>query len=218
VFNLTWLLEQFDWPGIVAGLSRVIAVFLCLTIHEVSHGLAAFSLGDPTARSMHRLSLNPLRHIDVLGLILMFAVGFGWAKPVPVNPGYFKNPKTGMALTALAGPVANFMLAFSLVLVSRWIYDFAAYTPAWDWGFQFCLNTAALSIGLGLFNLVPIPPLDGSKVLLAFLPDSVYGQVLRVERYGILVLFLLSFTNVGGGLIGGAIQGVFSAMLSVLYA
>ena len=91
-------------------------MFLCLTIHETCHGLAAYALGDPTAKRAHRLSLNPLRHIDWLGLIMMVVAGFGWAKPVPVNPNYFKKPKQGMALTALAGPASNFLLALALLL------------------------------------------------------------------------------------------------------
>ena len=103
------LLGQLDLSSALDAVLRAVSVLLCLTIHETCHGLAALSLGDPTAKSMHRLSLNPLRHIDWLGLLMMFAVGFGWAKPVPVDPRYFKDPKKGMALTALAGPVSNFM-------------------------------------------------------------------------------------------------------------
>ena len=166
---------------------------------------------------MHRLSLNPLRHIDWLGLLMMFTMGFGWAKPVPVDPRYFKNPKKGMALTALAGPVSNFMLAFSLILLSKGIYLYADYTLVWDVIFNFLLSTAVLSIGLGLFNLLPIPPLDGSKVLGALLPDRAYFMLMRYERYGMLLLLLLSFANVGGGLISRAIAAVYTAMINLLY-
>lgn len=211
------LLQQMDLSSALDAALRVVSVMLCLTIHETCHGLAALSLGDSTAKSMHRLSLNPLRHIDWLGLLMMFTMGFGWAKPVPVDPRYFKNPKKGMALTALAGPVSNFMLAFSLILLSKGIYLYADYTLVWDVIFNFLLSTAALSIGLGLFNLLPIPPLDGSKVLGALLPDRAYFTLMRYERYGMLLLLLLSFANVGGGLISRAIAAVYTAMINLLY-
>ena len=211
------LLQQMDLSSALDAALRVVSVMLCLTIHETCHGLAALSLGDSTAKSMHRLSLNPLRHIDWLGLLMMFTMGFGWAKPVPVDPRYFKNPKKGMALTALAGPVSNFMLAFSLILLSKGIYLYADYTLVWDVIFNFLLSTAILSIGLGLFNLLPIPPLDGSKVLGALLPDRAYFTLMRYERYGMLLLLLLSFANVGGGLISRAIAAVYTAMINLLY-
>ena len=152
---LTNLWNALDFGSLESILLRVASVFLCLTIHETCHGLAAYALGDPTAKRAHRLSLNPLRHIDWLGLIMMVAAGFGWAKPVPVDPHYFKKPKQGMALTGLAGP-----------------------------------DTASLSVGLGLFNLVPIPPLDGSKVLAVLLPDRAYNWLMRYERFGMLVLLV----------------------------
>ena len=103
--------EQFNWGQLADALGRVLAILICLTVHETCHGLAALALGDPTAKRMHRLSFNPLHHIDWLGLLAMFLCGFGWAKPVPVDMRYFKNPKAGMAVTALAGPVSNFLLA-----------------------------------------------------------------------------------------------------------
>jgi Zn-dependent protease len=167
---------------------------------------------------MHRLSLNPLRHIDWLGLVMMFAVGFGWAKPVPVDPRYFKKPKQGMAVTALAGPVSNFLLALLLMGVSKLIYLYAPYNAFWSGAFDFCLYTAApLSIGLGLFNLLPIPPLDGSKVVAMFLPDDMYRKLMRYERYGIFVLLLLSWFGVTGGLISKAILGVYGALFNLFY-
>ena len=156
------LFQALDVASLLNALLRVAAVLLCLTVHETCHGLAAYALGDPTAKSMHRLSLNPLHHIDWFGLFMMLAAGFGWAKPVPVDPRYFKKPKEGMALTALAGPVSNFLLALLLIFISKLIYLYAPYTVVMGAVFTFCLYTAApLSIGLGLFNLIPIPPLDG---------------------------------------------------------
>ena len=115
---LQGLLSALDLTSLLDAVLRVAAIFLCLTVHETCHGLAALALGDPTAKSMHRLSLNPLRHIDWIGLLMMFVAGFGWAKPVPVDPRYFRKPKQGMALTALAGPVSNFVLAVLAMLIS----------------------------------------------------------------------------------------------------
>ena len=211
------MFRQMDVSSLLDAAARVAAVLLCLTVHELCHGLAALSLGDPTAKSMDRLSLNPLRHIDWLGLLMMFTVGFGWAKPVPVDPRYFKDPKKGMALTALAGPVSNFMLAFSLVLISKGIYLYADYTPVWNGIYNFLHLTAVLSIGLGLFNLLPIPPLDGAKVLGGLLPDRTYFALMRYERYGMLLLLLMSFADVGSGVINRGIAAVYGVMINLVY-
>ena len=211
------LFQALDMGSLTEAATRLLGVFLCLTIHETCHGLAAYAMGDPTAKSMHRLSLNPLRHIDWIGLCMMFFCGFGWAKPVPVDPRYFKKPKKGMAVTALAGPVSNLLLALLLLLGTRLIYDFAPYTGVWNGIFRFLFDTAILSIGLGVFNLVPIPPLDGSKVLAAFLPDRAYFQLMRYERYGILLLLLLSFGGVGGGAVSTAIRWVYQLFINLIY-
>lgn len=214
------LIRSIDWNWLETTLARVLAVLLCLTVHEACHGLAAYALGDPTARDRHRLSLNPLRHIDWLGLAMMLAVGFGWAKPVPVDPRYFKRPKQGMALTALAGPVSNLLLALLAVFLSRELYARGAWMPM---GirvslFQFLLYTLApLSIGLGLFNLLPIPPLDGSKVLGAFLPDTTYFGLMRYERFGMFLLLALSWFGVTGDLISGAILGVYRFFFELFF-
>ena len=211
------LFQALDIGSLTDAATRLVGVFLCLTIHETCHGLAAYALGNPTAKSMHRLSLNPLRHIDWIGLCMMFFCGFGWAKPVPVDPRYFRKPKQGMALTALAGPVSNLLLALLLLLCSRLIYDFAPYSDLWNLVFGFLLDTAVLSIGLGVFNLVPIPPLDGSKVLAAFLTDRTYFQLMRYERYGMLLLIFLSFQGVGGGAISAAINWVWQLFVNLIY-
>ena len=212
------LFQALDIVSLLDAVLRVAAVLLCLTVHETCHGLAAYALGDPTAKSMHRLSLNPLHHIDWLGLFMMFAAGFGWAKPVPVDPRYFKKPKEGMALTALAGPVSNFLLALLLMFISKLIYLYAPYTVAWDAVFTFCLYTAApLSIGLGLFNLIPIPPLDGSKVVAVLLPDQAYLKLMQYERYGMLLLLALSLLGISGGFISGAIMRVYEVFFNLIY-
>lgn len=212
------LFQALDVASLLNALLRVAAVLLCLTVHETCHGLAAYALGDPTAKSMHRLSLNPLHHIDWFGLFMMLAAGFGWAKPVPVDPRYFKKPKEGMALTALAGPVSNFLLALLLIFISKLIYLYAPYTVVMGAVFTFCLYTAApLSIGLGLFNLIPIPPLDGSKVVAVLLPNRAYRTLMRYERYGMLLLLALSLLGVFGGFISGVIGWVYEAMFNLIY-
>lgn len=210
------MFRQMDVSSLLDAAARVAAVLLCLTIHELCHGLAALSLGDPTAKSMDRLSLNPLRHIDWLGLLMMFTVGFGWAKPVPVDPRYFKDPKKGMALTALAGPASNFMLAFSLILISKGIYLYADYTPVWNGIYNFLHLTAILSIGLGLFNLLPIPPLDGSKIVAYFLPPRAAWAYMSAGRYGFIILVLLLATGLLGHILGPLIGGGSDLLLSLV--
>ena len=210
---LTNLWNAVDFGSLRDILLRVAAVFLCLTIHETCHGLAAYALGDPTAKRAHRLSLNPLRHIDWLGLLMMVVAGFGWAKPVPVNPNYFKKPKQGMAVTALAGPVSNLLLAILLLLFARGVYIRAALTGSFSttW-FAFLLDTASLSVGLGLFNLVPIPPLDGSKVLAVLLPDRAYSWLMRYERFGMLLLLAVISVGIGSNALDSAIRWTFTLL------
>ena len=201
-----------------------VPLMLGIILHEVAHGWAALKRGDPTAAMLGRLTLNPVPHIDPMGLFVFVLTSltgpfvFGWAKPVPVDPRYFRKPKQGMALTALAGPVSNFVLAVLAMLISKVIYLYAPYSAAMDVVFSFCLYTLApLSIGLGLFNLIPIPPLDGSKVLAAFLPDRQYITLMRYERYGIVVLLVLSFVGIGSSLISRGILGIYSALLSLIF-
>lgn len=218
--DLQDLIRSIDWAFLENTLERLAAVLLCLTVHETCHGLAAYALGDPTAREHRRLSLNPLRHIDWLGLGMMLVAGFGWARPVPVDPRHFKNPKRGMALTALAGPASNFLLALLAVFLSREVYlHVVAPGPAWAALFEFLLYVLApLSIGLGLFNLVPIPPLDGSKVLFSLLPDRAYYTLMRFERFGMLVLLLIIWLDLGGSYLSDAIRTVYYWMAELFFS
>ena len=211
--TLSDLWNSLDFSAMLSALMRLIAVFLCLTVHETCHGLAAYALGDPTAKREHRLSLNPLHHIDWVGLACMLVLGFGWAKPVPVDPRYFKKPKQGMAITALAGPVSNFLLALVLLLIARGVYLRALVTGQLSetW-FSFLLNTASLSVGLGLFNLVPIPPLDGSKVLAVLLPDRAYNWLMRYERFGMLLLLAVISVGIGSNALDSAIRWTFTLL------
>ena len=198
-------------------LQSLLGVLLCLTVHETCHGLAACALGDPTARKMHRLSFNPLHHIDWLGLASMLVCGFGWAKPVPVDMRYFKNPKAGMAATALAGPVSNFLLSLLMLFLASLLYRFAPVTGFTVWLLSFLMVTARLSVGLGLFNLLPVPPLDGSKVLFALLPERAYLTLMRYERFGMLVLLLMVWLDVGGSYLSSAIFAVYQWMAGLFF-
>lgn len=209
--------EQFDWGGLLRLFQRALGVLLCLTVHETCHGLAAYAMGDPTAKQMRRLSFNPLHHIDWLGLASMLICGFGWAKPVPVDMRYFKNPKLGMAVTALAGPVSNFLLAFLTLFLASLAGRTAAAGAVLTWIFYFLLSTAVLSIGLGLFNLIPIPPLDGSKVLFALLPEKAYYTLMRYEQYGMPILLLLVWLDVGGGVLSRGIEAVYLWMAGLFF-
>ncbi len=210
-FSELW--NSLDFSALLSALIRVVGVFLCLSVHETCHGLAAYALGDPTAKREHRLSLNPLHHIDWLGFASMLLLGFGWAKPVPVDMRYFKKPKQGMALTALAGPVSNLLLAIMLLLLGKCVYLCAPYTVAWDYVYYFFMRTAALSVGLGIFNLIPIPPLDGSKVLLSLLSDSNYYKLLRYERYGMILMILLVSTGIIGKPLSAAMDAIYNFLL-----
>ena len=190
--NFSDFAQHMDWAGLIDLLLAVAALLLCLTVHETCHGLAAWALGDPTAKRLHRLSLNPIRHIDPFGALMMLVAGFGWAKPVPVDPRYFRNPKLGMAVTALAGPVSNLVMAYMALLLRAILLAFYHPGSALLEGLVgFCETLAVLNVGLGIFNLIPFPPLDGSKVLGAFLPDRAYFQLMRYERWGMLLLMVL---------------------------
>ena len=213
---LTNLWNALDFGTLRDAAVQLLAVLFCLTVHETCHGLAALALGDPTAKRQHRLSLNPLRHIDWFGLLMMLVAGFGWARPVPVNPNYFKKPRQGMALTALAGPASNLLLALLLLIPAQLIYTYAHYSVFNQTALDFLTSTAALSIGLGLFNLIPIPPLDGSKVLAVLLPERAYRWLMRYERFGIFALWLLVALGVGGRYMSLAIRWVYTLFCRIV--
>lgn len=191
--SLSAFLNNMDWWGLLEFLLQICVVLLCLTVHELSHGLVAYKLGDPTAKEKGRLTLNPVKHIDPFGFIMMLTVHVGWAKPVPVDMRYFKKPKQGMALTALAGPVSNFVFAvlagglLSALLNIMWTPRLLLY---------FLMDLVIMNVGLGIFNLFPIPPLDGSKVLFSLLPTKAYLTILRYEKYVMGALMLLLWFGV----------------------
>ena len=209
--------NALDRTAMLRAAIRVAAVLLCLTVHETCHGLTAYALGDPTAKSQHRLSLNPMHHIDWFGLAAMLTLGFGWAKPVPVDMRYFKHPKQGMALTALAGPASNLLLAVLLMLLGRGVLEISPDSAAWGWFYAFLMICAQLSIGLGVFNLIPLSPLDGSKVLFALLPDRLYEKILYYERYGVFILYALILFGTLVGFLGRAVVGVYNTLVDLIF-
>lgn len=192
-----WL-AQLEWGSVVDLLVTAAAAVLCITFHETCHGLAALAMGDPTAKRMGRLSLNPLKHVDLMGLAMLVIARFGWAKPVPIDPRYFKNPKAGMAVTSLAGPAGNVLLSALAAAgyTASAFYAMWLEQPALEVLADFCYLTFYLSAGLAVFNLLPIPPLDGSKVLFSILPEQLYWKLMRYERYGMLALMALLLTGV----------------------
>ena len=200
--------DGFDFSYLLSILLSVIPSLVCITLHELSHGLVAYRLGDDTARRAGRLTLNPLKHLDLMGLVMMVVAHVGWAKPVPVNMMNFKDPKRGMAVTSLAGPVSNVLIT----CVFFFLYGFlllplsAAGSPAAEYLLEMISLTAIISMGYAVFNLIPIPPLDGSKVLFSLVSDRAYYQLMRYERYGMILLYALVFTNVLGAPLRTAIS------------
>ncbi|MGN0537118.1 MAG: site-2 protease family protein [Acutalibacteraceae bacterium] len=189
------------WNVIVALLASLLIIFVILPIHECAHGLTAYALGDDTAKRQGRLTLNPLSHIDYLGAFLLLLVGFGWANPVPVNPRRMtriKNEKAGMAITALAGPLANLLVAFIgsflwcffVFAVNQWLLTSISY-QLFYYVQIFFANFVQINIYLALFNLIPIPPLDGSKILMAFLPDRICTKIYMHQSQISLIFFIV---------------------------
>lgn len=229
------MFNSFDIPTIVLS---ALVVLIALTVHEYAHGYAAYKLGDGTARAFGRLSLNPIKHLDPVGALCLLIFHFGWAKPVPINPRNFKNPKRDFAISALAGPLINIILAF----ISAFLYLLAirglsgvalgeGFTSRLAYNLILFIGLFhSINLGLGIFNLIPIPPLDGSRILTAILPPKIYFGIMKYERKiylgllawmllgGYVKRFLLSFSFIAASPILSAVAGVFSlsGMLSSL--
>lgn len=194
---------MFSLENLPELIFSMMAVLIALSIHEYAHAYAAYRLGDNTARYSGRLTLNPLKHIDIAGAICMFYFRFGWAKPVPINPANFEKPKRDFAITAVAGPLANIFTALIstlLFVVFRKLFAFSINTPFQSITFNTCLFLnifSVLNVGLGVFNLLPIPPFDGSRILNVILPEKVYFGIMRYERqiyWGVIAWLLIGPT------------------------
>ena len=194
------------------------AALIALSVHEYAHGYVAYRLGDPTAKALGRLTLNPLRHLDPVGTLFMVLFRFGWARPVPINARYFKDPRKGMAMTAAAGPASNFLMAILAAVLykltallgnavlaahqSDIVFFFFSYLVLFFWIFHI------MNLGLGVFNLIPLPPLDGSRIFYIFLPSRWYFGVMKYERQiqiGLLIALAL-----------GAFSGILSQIVNFL--
>ncbi len=185
----------------------IVAMLVAVTVHEFAHAWTAYRLGDPTARNRGRLTLNPISHLDPWGTLLLVLVGFGWAKPVPVEPSYFANPRTGMLAVALAGPLSNFAVAFLLGVPLKMGMDFTG--PGGVLG-VLLIVTIRLNIALGLFNLIPIPPLDGSRVVEMVLPPQYARDYARLQPWATLVLLVVLFTGAFSEPLHTAVNYVFA--------
>ncbi len=191
--NKTYI-YMFDNNRVIEIIIHTLILFTAFPIHECAHAFAAHLMGDDTAKNQGRMTINPIKHLDLWGTILMLFAGFGWAKPVPINPNNFKNRKVGMALSSLAGPVSNLILAYiSTILYKLTFIVLGQYAATLDFVGVFAtifLYGTYLNIGLAVFNLLPVPPLDGSRIFTLIFPEKTYFKIMKYENVIFGVLFI----------------------------
>lgn len=200
---------------IITFFSRLFVIFCTMPIHEYAHALIATKLGDSTPKYNGRLTLNPMAHISPMGAIMIFLCGFGYAKPVNVNPRNFKDPKKGMAFTAIAGPISNLIMGFIAIFISTIFARFYYNNPSTLFLaiYYFLYFAGVVNVNLAVFNLLPIPPLDGSRILQLLIPAKYYFKFMQYERYVVLIVFVLILSGVLSGplsYISGLIIGLFT--------
>jgi Zn-dependent protease len=230
---MNWIGDQNrTLMSLVPVLIVMATLLICATVHELSHGAAALMLGDQTAKRMGRLTFNPLKHLDPIGTLMIALVGFGFFKPVPVNFMNLKNPKLDMVMVAIAGPISNILFAFLLLCVRipfmtgtntyvseafwfTWYVSPNQVTNIINEVLMLCIH---MNIGLAIFNLLPIPPLDGFKIVGSFMPDNLYYRLLAYERFGFIVLIGLMYIPGALNWLGGARDTVIGALARVFLA
>ena len=198
-------------------LYSVPAIILCLTFHEWAHGFVAYKFGDPTAKMAGRLTLNPLKHLDPLGTLMLIFARFGWAKPVPVNPYNFQGDRRSkMTMVAMAGPLANLLFAVVSTVFLYLIVDYAPYNSFFVYLYNLTSELVWINIILAVFNLLPIPPLDGSKILGGFLPAKWEAAYYKIERYGFLILFVFILTGLSGKILTPLVYGMYNLIVTLI--
>ena len=208
-------MESFDFSNLLNILLTLVASLLCITLHELSHGFVAWKLGDNTAKHEGRLTLNPVRHIDLTGLVMMLVFQVGWAKPVPVNMLNFKNPKKGMALTALAGPLSNILITVVALFIYGALFIPLGGSVVGGHILHLLELVAYISLGFAVFNMLPFPPLDGSKIVFSLMSDEKYDKLMQYEFYGGIILFALMLTGAMTYPIAVARQLIYNALMPV---
>ncbi|MBQ9549920.1 MAG: site-2 protease family protein [Lachnospiraceae bacterium] len=199
-------------------LVRLLAIVICFPVHESAHAWVADKLGDPTGKAAGRISLNPMVHMELFGTLCFLLLGIGYAKPVPVNMSNFKSPKRDFALTALAGPLSNLIMAVIFLLILKLMTAAGFPSPAFGILAEAMIYAAYINISLAVFNMIPVPPLDGSRLVTAVLPDRLYGLFLKYERYSAFALLIVIFILNGAGIspISYATGAVFKAVAGLL--
>ena len=196
----------------IVVISRMFVVLCCMPVHEMAHAYAAYKCGDDTASLKGRLTINPFAHLDIIGTLMILFFGIGYANPVPVNPARLKHPRRDMALVSLAGPASNIVLSFIFIFVACFIQGVIPASPISIVMHTFFLFAAQINVTLAVFNLLPVPPLDGAKIFSAILPDKVYFKLMKYDKYVMIGLMILLFT----GALNGVVSWLSDGLLEVI--